>query len=469
MKQLTQTPLFWMTSRRGKDSSRAKKAELPHIAALDGVRAVAALMVVTLHLSEIAGVPWSVNGAPLLTTVVVFGRMGVDLFFVLSGFLLFRPYARALLFQEPWPSIRTFYLRRAFRIWPGYYATLMVMILLFQQQYLQPNYWKRLVLFLTFFMDSAQQTWQMLNGPFWTLATEWQFYMLLPFIALGFSFVLKRCSSSPQQRLLAVLGCCAGVVLWGLIIKGTGVYFLRHPDATILVPRPVLNVFLFFAFGIQGKYLEVFACGMAVCACYTLAQHPEYGSPFKERLRRLSNLLCGIGLLVLFCQALWHAQATGPRDGSMASFAAFPLLNPLTPYFPWLGEPLVGLGFAICVLALLFGSRPLRWIFEWRFMRWVGMISYGVYMWNQKLVGLFCAYLATHFPHIEIFWKYALCWTFVLVVLLPFCYVFYRVIEYPGIRLGTWVTARLGKRELTRPFPGSRIVAAVYKPWRTRA
>lgn len=463
MKSLTQTPLSSMTSRAGKDSSRPQKTDLPHIAMLDGVRAIAALMVVTLHLSEIAGVPWSVNGQPLLTTFVVFGRMGVDLFFVLSGFLLFRPYASALLFHEQWPSLRTFYLRRLFRIWPGYYVTLGAMLLLFEQPYLQPDHWKRLVLFLTFFMDSSRYTWQQLNGPFWTLAIEWQFYLLLPWIALGFSTILKRFSSSPQQRLRAVLGCCAGIILWGLIIKGVGVHFLHHPNATILVSRPALNLFLFFTFGIQGKYLEVFACGMAICACYTFAQHSEHGSAFKAILQRRSSVLWTTGLLILLCLAFWHAQATGPRDGNLSTFAAFPFLNPLTPSFPWLGEPIAGLGFAICVLALLFGPRPLRWIFERRFVRWVGMISYGVYMWNQRLIGIFSAYLAMYFPHLGSFWKYTACWAFVLVGLLPFCYLFYRVVERPGIRLGTWVAARKEKHAGARFLPESGFLARIRK------
>ncbi len=382
MKQATRTLLFRPAFAFKKGMAPSQKTGKNSIAALDGVRAIAALMVVTLHVNEAAGVPWKVNQDPLLTTVAVFGRMGVDLFFVLSGFLLFMPYAKALLFQEKWPSPRTFYLRRMFRIWPGYYVSLFAMIFFFNRQYLQPDHWKRLGLFLTFFMDLSPQTWQMLNGPFWTLAIEWQFYMLLPLIALYFSWLVRRFSSSPQQRLKAVLGCCVGLVTWGLVMKGFGVYCLQNPDWTILVPRGVLNIFLFFTFGIQGKYLEVFAFGMIVCACYIYAQHPEAGSVFKAHLLRLSDWLWKIGIVVLVCLALWHAQATASRDVKLSAFSAFPLLNPLTPYFAWLGEPMVGVGFAICVLAILFGSRQLRRVFETRFLRWVGMISYGVYMWN---------------------------------------------------------------------------------------
>lgn len=467
MKQIPRTPVSWILSSREKETSRPQKRESRDIAALDGVRAIAAMMVVALHLSEIVGVPWSINGQPFLTTLVVFGRMGVDLFFVLSGFLLFRPYARALLFEHQWPSMRSFYLRRIFRIWPGYYVTLVAMLLLFAHQYLQPDHRARLALFLIFFMDSSHQTWQQLNGPFWTLATEWQFYMLLPLIALGFSAIVRRFATSPQQRLLAVLGCCGGIIVWGLIIKGLGVHFLSHPDATILVPRRVLNLFLFFTFGIQGKYLEVFAYGMIVCTCYTFAQDPEHGRDLNVRLRQLSHWLWVAGLLLLLCLAIWHAQATGPRDDNLSSFAAFPFLNPLTPYFPWLGEPAVGSGFALCMLALLSGSPLPRWIFERRALRWVGMISYGIYMWNQKLTGWFCAQLVTFFPHLSISWKYTLCWLFVLVGLLPFCYLFYRVVEAPGIRLGTWVIQRTPTARPVSLVPVNRLLARIPKAGRT--
>ena len=55
-----------------------------------------------------------------------------------------------------------------------------------------------------------------------------------------------------------------------------------------------------------------------------------------------------------------------------------------------------------------------------------------------------------YFPHLNSFWKYTACWAFVLVGLLPFCYVFYRVIEKPGIRLGTWVVIKMEKRGVAR-------------------
>src|SRR5436305_7298022 len=154
------------------------------IAVLDGARALACLSVIWYHIYQ---TPrdlhiWDPQSSahPLLNSFLYFGKYGVTLFFVLSGFLLFRPFAKALIFEKKWPSVRQYYVRRIFRIIPAYYASLILIVLLFQRQYLQPQHWQELGLFFTFFMDSSQATFKQINAPFWTLAIEWKFYMLLP-------------------------------------------------------------------------------------------------------------------------------------------------------------------------------------------------------------------------------------------------------------------------------------------------
>lgn len=107
------------------------------VAVLDGVRGLAILFVLTFHINLMTGekvLNWQEN--PLVMSILMAGGTGVTLFFVLSGFLLFMPYAKALLFAGRWPLARTFYLRRALRIIPAYYFSLFVLILLTQRQYL---------------------------------------------------------------------------------------------------------------------------------------------------------------------------------------------------------------------------------------------------------------------------------------------------------------------------------------------
>lgn len=98
--------------------SVSKRPTRPYFPQLDGVRAIAALMVMGFHFCQFKNI----------AGVAVFGQTGVDLFFVLSGFLI----TTILLVAEPrdWHEIRTFYLRRTLRIFPLYYAYLIAASLL---------------------------------------------------------------------------------------------------------------------------------------------------------------------------------------------------------------------------------------------------------------------------------------------------------------------------------------------------
>src|SRR5205814_7113610 len=109
------------------EGSQPKK----QIPVLDGARAIACLSVLVYHISirsgksGIWGPVHTIHDIPgmfafFVSSFAYYGESGVILFFLLSSFLLFLPYAKALLFEAPWPSLRRFYLRRIFRILPGY-------------------------------------------------------------------------------------------------------------------------------------------------------------------------------------------------------------------------------------------------------------------------------------------------------------------------------------------------------------
>ena len=188
------------------------------IAVLDGVRGVAVLMVMVFHIDRMTGDNlWSRVTYPLSTSISTAGGTGVTLFFVLSGFLLFMPFAKALLYKTRWPLARVFYLRRALRIIPAYYVSLFLLILFTHPEYLHRDHLKDLFLFATFFMDSTRTTFRQINGPFWTLATEWQFYMLLPLICLAIALIVSRVPV--QRRLRAVSFCLLGVIALGLFVR----------------------------------------------------------------------------------------------------------------------------------------------------------------------------------------------------------------------------------------------------------
>ncbi len=411
------------------------------IAALDGVRAIACLMVIGYHISLMARDThlWSVNSDSLITALLLAGNAGVTLFFVLSGFLLFLPYANALLFAQHWPSMRRFYLRRALRIIPGYYFSLLLIVLLAHPEYLQPQRWGQLLLFPIFLMDSTQATFQQINGPYWTLAIEWQFYMLLPFIALGICALTRLAArwvrARPEKRLWVVVGSLLGVVGWGLFTRYWGAYFMAHPSATFLVPRGVLNVVLFFTYGFDGKFLEGFAIGMLAGLVYTFSRHSA--RPLAERkIRWHSGWLWGCGVLFLLFMALQYA----------------PALKSLVQPYSWLSELGLSAGFGCCILAILFDAAALRRFFEWMPLRWVGLMSYSLYIWHLPLLNAFQHNIGPHLTSLPHLLAYSLYWVWVAAIVFPFSFAVYRFIEKPGMRLSN----RLHKRVATQPEPPPR-------------
>ncbi len=316
------------------------------IPALDGVRGVACLGVVEYHVNYL--ISYSFHLPALLgalgSSILMAGWSGVTLFFVLSGFLLFLPYARHLLFEQSWPSTRTFYLRRALRILPGYYLALFLLILLAHPQYFQWDHLGNLSLFLTFLMD-APSTYQKINGPFWTLAVEWQYYMLLPLLAWGFSLFVRR-GTSPRQRFWRIVICLAGMILWGIGTRYVGGYYTTHPTETFLVPRPLMNAVLLVTYGSSGKYLEDFAIGMLCCTLYAFARNAAHDDKTSAYIRRYCSWLWGAGILLLFFMAGWGAYLTQLK-----------FLAPFIGAQSFLTELGFASGYGLCVTAILLARR----------------------------------------------------------------------------------------------------------------
>jgi peptidoglycan/LPS O-acetylase OafA/YrhL len=366
--------------------------------------------------------------------------------------LLFLPYAKALLFaEEQWPSIKRFYVRRIFRIWPGYYVALALLVILTQQQYLTPARLPELGLFLTFLMDSTKQTFQQLNGPFWTLAVEWQYYMLLPLLALGFRKLVGH--GSLQQRWWRLIICLCVLAAWGVFSRRWGIYFINeHPNDTFLVPRPVLNVILFFLYGYDGKFLEDFTVGMLVSSCFILVQRhsPENTlSWLGDKFRRYSYWIFGAGIVVLIFMTLWNGNER---------YHAIAFFEPLLESYGWLSEFGLSLGYGLCILALLFGSTPLRLPFEWAPLRGIGLISYSMYMWHLPLLGRIAVYVQLVQAAIPPWLTYLLYWVGVLLIIVPFSYALYKMIEHPWIQIGNRF---LQKKQEKKKLEEKRVMLSV--------
>ena len=155
----------------------------PHpgqIGALDFLRTSAVLMVILFHLREVY---LATGGAASWLTrlpLIKYGIFGVDLFFVLSGYLIGKQLWREL-FAEGTISLPRFLLRRGMRIWPLYYAfVLLMMVAAIPSYYRHANaVWWSDVFCLSNYTNRG-----IVDGS-WSLCTEEQFYLLLPLLLLA--------------------------------------------------------------------------------------------------------------------------------------------------------------------------------------------------------------------------------------------------------------------------------------------
>jgi len=426
------------------EESQSKK----QIPVLDGIRAIACLSVLVYHVNLVStGFHlWK----PLLNIHTVTGTLtffaasiawwgedGVSLFFVLSGFLLFLPFAKALLFGSPWPSLRRFYIRRFFRILPGYYTVLFLIALFFHPEFLHPANWHYLWIFLTFRMNYSLS--QLLDGPFWTLAIEFQFYLLLPILAWLFSLLV--CRGIARWRLLKLTLCLFLMIAWGLLTKYWGAH---TSQLDFLIPHRVSIALKPYLYSDTSTYSEVFAVGMLACMVYTYTQ---YTDSWHIRMRRLSPLMLTVGLALFSFLSLWHFYGF---DTAAHHFATFPksyvVFTFIDPHIPTLvaqywgewGILAYAISYGLCILALLYGSTRLRRPFESSPLRWVASISFSLYMWHIPFLSLFEKAVGHNLqqqgwgPLVE----YGAVWCWTLVVIIPASAMLYRWIEQSGIRLG---------------------------------
>ncbi len=392
------------------------------IASLDGIRAIACMMVIWFHINLLTREQhfWHQSYKPLVSSIMLSGDTGVTLFFILSGILLFMPYAKALLYDRSWPDFKQFYMRRAMRILPGYYLSLFLLVTLQQPEYLRPDHWKRLLLFVVFLMDFSRSTFQLINGPYWTLAVEWQFYMLLPLIAFGFRAVVRRFDAA--YRLPAIIGCLMMLIAWGLFSRYMGSRILTG-HLHIPAPQLVVKIYVALTYGILGKFLEDFAVGMLVSLIYIY--FTQEGKV--HQIKKISGLLWGGGILLLIFMAMRHYAVDFQHNWRTLVY--------LFQSSDWLNQLGFSLAYGAMILAILFGPASLRAFFEWTPLRWIGVLSYGLYIWHLPFLNVFDAQMGSTLHLFHPYISYNLYFVWVALIVTPFCFLFYKFVELPGMRL----------------------------------
>ncbi|HEX9038502.1 MAG TPA: acyltransferase [Ktedonobacterales bacterium] len=386
------------------------------IPALDGLRAVAALSVVVYHATSTVQAT-TIIGGHNLTWMYFYTESGVDLFFVLSGFLLFLPFARAILKGRAAPRALTFYRRRALRILPAYYVCLSVIALAETLGGVGPSAGNVLahLFMLHDFFPAFNRT---ISGPFWTLAVEWQFYIVLPWIA----WLIARVSAGKPGRLALAT---AGVIALALAIR-EGCALINVHQAALphsVAPAALLAVRLLISS--QGKYMEVFGVGMLCAVVYLVAV--ERGGLSARR-----SWWIGLALLAL---SLGVYVALGPtllvrRNAILAAF--YTALNPRDMAM-MLGPLTLGIGYGALLLGILLGPELARTIFSWRPLRFIGLISYSLYLWHESVINTVYPWLSPAGPKTPLNGVISLAIGFGVAI--PVAYLSYQLVERPFLKM----------------------------------
>jgi len=151
-----------------------------HIKGLDGLRGIAAIAVFATHYDQIIFVDFSIA---MFDLGLLFenGKIGVSLFFILSGFLLSLPFWDQLLYSIPFQGTRRYFKFRFARIIPAYYVCLTALLIINEEWKLalsSPD----ILLHYLFVFNLTEFSIFSFNSVFWTLAVEMQFYLILPIL-----------------------------------------------------------------------------------------------------------------------------------------------------------------------------------------------------------------------------------------------------------------------------------------------
>ncbi|MBB2773256.1 UNVERIFIED_ORG: peptidoglycan/LPS O-acetylase OafA/YrhL [Mycolicibacterium obuense] len=252
------------------------------VASLTGIRAVAALLVVLTHAAYTTGkYPQGFAG-------LVYSRMeiGVPIFFVLSGFLLFRPWVQAAARGGPPPSVRRYAWHRVRRIMPAYAVTVVAAYLVYHFRTAGPNpghtwegLFRNLTLTQIYTDDYLYSFLHQGLTQMWSLAVEAAFYVVLPALAYALLVVLCRRAWRPGVLLVGLALFAAVSPLWLWLVHSVD----WLPDGA----RLWLPTYLVWFVGgmllavLQAMRVRVYALAAIPLAvvCYLIASTPIAGEP----------------------------------------------------------------------------------------------------------------------------------------------------------------------------------------------
>lgn len=315
-----------------------------HIAPLDGVRFLMVFVVASFHIWQQS---WLTPALTLfgqaysLDFLLRSGYLWVDGMLLLSGFLLYLPYAQSQEKGAPSPAILPFYRKRLVRIVPSYYLAILVMLLFvalpYQMYRGSGDMAKDVLAHLTFthtlFPFSYHAT--PLNGALWTLGVEMHFYLIFPFLARAFR----------RQPLLTYAGMAGAAFLF----RG---YAVSLPDNSMW-------------FNQMPAFLDVYANGFVAAACYTSLRKRMK----EDSWTRILMTVCAAAALYILLQ---YASGQAAENGTAA--IRLGQLKRRYGLSVFLSLFMLGVSLGLGGIRLVLGNRVTRILSE---------ISFQFYIWHQ--------------------------------------------------------------------------------------
>jgi peptidoglycan/LPS O-acetylase OafA/YrhL len=322
-----------------------KRAD-PRFDAVDTLRALAALAVFGFHLALQPGLApprWLIPYAANL-------NVGVSIFFVISGFVIYRPFARARLDGEPLPPLGPYLARRAARIVPAYWVALALITLWLGLPGVFT--WTGIPTYFGFLQVYREGTTVGGIGQAWSLCVEIAFYVGVALVAAAAARRPARSAAAFLRSELALVGGIVAVsVLWKLAPWYALQRFGSNPDpATMTLPA----------------YADQLALGMAAAVVSVWAARE--GSGRLPRVPAWGGIVLAVAAFVC-AGLLTDAGTTLTRGGHLLHHVLFGL---------------VGLG--LLASAVLPDRGPLRRVLTHPVLRWGGFVSYGFYLWHLAVL-----------------------------------------------------------------------------------
>lgn len=316
------------------------------LSVINGLRGFSILAVIYHHLFFHITMPGfqhiEIGGITLLPmSYFANGWLGVNLFFILSGFVLsysFFKYDKDFLSAS---KIINFYKKRAKRLLPLYYfSTLVIIIFLSQQTTL-----REVLLLLSLTFNFTSDFWfPHQNIVLWSLGIEVWFCLLFPFLMLS---ITKY----------GIIKTLVWVLLFSLTIRVVGTFFMPESLETgsgNFYLNPIKD-------SILGR-LDDFLWGIA--ACYVYTQKPE------QLTRPKSMLILSIGFITLACW-LWDYAYLGKINYHFSAFINI----------------IFDIGAFLLILSLLIMKKSfIRWLFSNTIIQLLGAMCYSLYLWHFPIL-----------------------------------------------------------------------------------